>query len=314
MEHNWERTLPFLKLDNIKINKLFKGILEEKDIINIVPVEEGCRTTNYIIKTKNAKYILKVFFNKEQDYKKDIKLLNILKDEIPVQRIYRVDTDLEIGNREYAIYEYIEGKTIGQYLREGYFMDEKFVKEVARILAKIHSYKFNKVGFLDADLHIKEELEPLNLWYERVIGERVRKRLGNDIVNKIKQVVKQNEKNLLDLDKDSRLVHGDFQGTNILINKGIVCGILDWEFAMAGHPLEDIGQFFRYEEYFNDDLVRAFEEEYTKMSDYTLSDNWYNISKLRDLVNLIQLIGEKDEMPTKYANIRTIIEKNLSRF
>nr|WP_241392932.1 aminoglycoside phosphotransferase family protein [Clostridium saccharobutylicum] len=303
-----------MKLDNIKINKLFKGILEEKDIINIVPVEEGCRTTNYIIKTKNAKYILKVFFNKEQDYKKDIKLLNILKDEIPVQRIYRVDTDLEIGNREYAIYEYIEGKTIGQCLREGYFMDEKFVKEVARILAKIHSYKFNKVGFLDADLHIKEELEPLNLWYERVIGERVRKRLGNDIVNKIKQVVKQNEKNLLDLDKDSRLVHGDFQGTNILINKGIVCGILDWEFAMAGHPLEDIGQFFRYEEYFNNNLVRAFEEEYTKMSDYTLSDNWYNISKLRDLVNLIQLIGERDEMPTKYANIKTIIEKNLSRF
>lgn len=314
MEHNWERTLPFLKLDNIKINKLFKGILEEKDIINIVPVEEGCRTTNYIIKTKNEKYILKVFFNKEQDYKKDIKLLNILKSEIPVQRIYRVDTDLEIGNREYAIYEYIEGKTIGQCLREGYFMDEKFVKEVARILAKIHSYKFNKVGFLDADLHIKEKLEPLSLWYERAIGERVRKRLGNDIVNKIKQVVKQNEKNLLDLDKDSRLVHGDFQGTNILINKGRVCGILDWEFAMAGHPLEDIGQFFRYEEYFNDNLVRAFEEEYTKMSDYTLSDNWYNISKLRDLVNLIQLIGEKDEMPTKYANIRNIIEKNLSRF
>lgn len=50
------------------------------------------------------------------------------------------------------------------------------------------------------------------------------------------------------------------------------------------------------------------------MSDYTLSDNWYNISKLRDLVNLIQLIGERDEMPTKYANIKTIIEKNLSRF
>lgn len=313
MEYNWERTLPFLELDNIKVNKLFKDILDEEDIINIIPIEEGCRTTNYIIETKDVgkRYTLKIFFSRDQNYKKDIKLLNMLKKEVPVQKVYKFDNALEIGNREYAIYEYIEGKTIGQSLKEGYVIEEKFVREVAQALAKIHSYKFDKIGFLNEGLEVKEELLPLNLWYEKFIGEKARKRLGNEIINKINFIVKKNEEQLVKLDRDARLVHGDFQGTNILINSGRLSGILDWEFAMSGHPLADIGQFFRYEEYFNKNLVEAFEDEYRKTSDYILSDNWYKISRLRDLTSLIQLINGEEEMPNKYKNIKNIIEKNL---
>ena len=73
---------------------------------------------------------------------------------------------------------------------------------------------------------------------------------------------------------------------------------------MAGHPLADIGQFFRYEEYFNKNLLQVFEDEYNKNSSYKLIDDWYKISKLRDLVNLIQLIDAKENMPNKYANIK----------
>lgn len=39
-----------------------------------------------------------------------------------------------------------------------------------------------------------------------------------------------------------------------------------------------------------------------------------NISKLRDLVNLIQLIGTNEEMPIKHENIKKIIINTLSVF
>ena len=135
-----------------------------------------------------------------------------------------------------------------------------------------------------------------NLW-----ETNAKKRLGKDIVDKINHIVKENKKILIELDEDIRLVHGDFQGTNILIKDNRLSGILDWEFAMAGHPLADIGQFFRYEEYFNKNLIEVFEDEYNKNSSYKLMDDWYKISKLRDLANLIQLINAKENMPNKYA-------------
>lgn len=318
MEYDWERTFPFLKIDKSTVASLFGGILDVENIINIIPINEGCRTTNYIIKTskKQKKYILKIFFSREQNYKKEIKLLKRLREDgiTPVPKIYRFSNDKIIENREYAIYEYMEGKTIGQAISEGYELEEDFVRDVAKYLAKIHSCKFSKVGFLDEDLNLKEELPPLVLWYEKYMGNNAKKRLGKDIINKIKQIVKRNEEILYELDENIRLVHGDFQGTNILVKDNKLSGILDWEFAMAGHPLADIGQFFRYEEYFNKNLIQVFEEEYNKNSSYKLIDKWYKTSKLRDLANLIQLINAKEDMPNKYTNIKNIIVNILQQF
>lgn len=318
MEYDWERTFPFLKIDKSIVTSLFKGILDVDNIINIIPINEGCRTTNYIIETnmQQKKYILKIFFSTEQNYKKEIKLFKRLREDgiITVPKIYRVSNDRIIENKEYAIYEYLEGKTIGQAINEGYELQEEFVRDVAKNLSKIHSYKFSKTGFLDQDLKLEKELPKLVLWYEMFMGINAKRRLGKDIVNKIHQIVKDNEEVLFELDKDVRLVHGDFQGTNILVKDNNLSGILDWEFAMAGHPLADIGQFFRYEQYFNKNLIEVFEDEYNKSSDYKLIKDWYKISKLRDLTNLIQLINASEDMPNKYANIKVLVVNMLKEF
>jgi aminoglycoside phosphotransferase (APT) family kinase protein len=185
---------------------------------------------------------------------------------------------------------------------------------VARGLAQMHSYKFNKAGFLDENLKLKEELPSLTLWYEQFMGDFSKKRLGKNTVDKIKQIVKANKNILSELDKDIRLVHGDFQGTNILIKDDKLSGILDWEFVMAGHPLADIGQFFRYEEYFNENLIKVFENEYNKHSSYKLIDEWYKVSKLRDLANVIQLLNANKDMPNKYATLKNIVNNTLKLF
>lgn len=318
MEYNWERTFPFLEVDGTIVNKLFKGILNESNIINIIPINQGCRTTNYIVETESnkKKYLLKIFYSMEQNYMREIKLLTMLKEDkiLPVSKIYKISKDELIKNRQYAIYEYMDGKTIEMAINHGYKLDEGLVRSVARSLSKIHSYKFDKVGFFDCNLQVQDKLPPLVSWYENLMGNMAKKRLGESIVNKINLIVKKNINILDELDENIRLVHGDFQVTNILIKNGNLSGILDWEFTMAGHPIGDIGQFFRYEEYFNENLIDAFEDEYNKNSDYKLSGNWYKISKLRDLINLIQLIDTKDDMPKKHEHIKRLVISTIMDF
>lgn len=313
MEHNWERTMPYLNLNVEQIKILFRGILKAEDIKCISRINEGCRTTNYKIDTENkGSFILKIFFDNNESYKREIKLFNKLRNEIKVPEIYRLDNHEIIENREFVIYRRLDGQSLSSYIRKGNIIEENFVRQVANIMAIIHKNKYDKVGFLDDNLQIKSFTPPLSEWYRMFMGKNAQIRLGEKIKNQIYKIVDENEDILKALDNDPRMVHGDFQGTNILIdNEGNLSGILDWEFCMAGHPLADIGQFFRYDEYFNNYLINAFEDEYKKQSNYILTDDWYKISKIRDITNLLQLINKDEDMPNKYFDIREKMKKIL---
>lgn len=311
MENRWERTLPLVEISDEDIVDLFDYIVDSKDILNIVLLNEGCRTTNYMVSSKNnKKYLLKVFYEDNEEYKNDIPLFNMLKKYIPVQEIYKTGL---INEKKYIIYKYIDGNTISQYVNEGNKITKEIVESVAGVLGRIHNIKFKKMGSLDDNLCIHNELGPIVKLYDKYINENVILRLGIENINKINQIINKYKEVLSLLDYDSRLIHGDFQGTNIIINNESVAAIIDWEFCMAGSPLIDIGQFFRYEEYFNSELINAFENKYKMSCDYELFDNWYDICKVIDLLSLIQLMSRDEEMPNKYNQIKEIIEYSINK-
>lgn len=315
MEIGWERTLPLVKINNDLIINLFKGVVKAEDIVHIDLLDEGCRTTNYMISTKSEnKYLLKIFYENDKSYKKDISLFNMIKNNIPVQDILKIDRDMRINNKEYIIYRYIDGNTISQWLKQGKKLTKELLISVASILGQIHNIKFETRGYLDEKLNVTNEVEPIANLFDKHINDNVKLRLGNENINKIKSIIYKYEEELSYIEKDSRLIHGDFQGTNIIINNETVSGIIDWEFCMSGSPLMDMGQFFRYEEYFDNELIIAFENEYKKVCDYKLMDNWYNISKIIDLLSLIQLMNRDEDMPNKYNKIIQIIEVVIEKF
>ena len=150
MEHNWERTMPYLNLNLEQIKILFRGILKAEDIKYISRMDEGCRTTNYKIDTKNkGSFILKIFFDNNESYKREIKLFNKLRNEIKVPEIYRLDNHEIIENREFVIYRRLDGQSLSSYIREGNIIEENFVRQVANTMAIIHKNKNDKVGILD---------------------------------------------------------------------------------------------------------------------------------------------------------------------
>ncbi|MBE6062832.1 MAG: aminoglycoside phosphotransferase family protein [Clostridium butyricum] len=309
MENGWERTLPIIKVDDNIVKELFCDIEYPDNILNIQLLNEGCRTTNYLVSTiNNKKYVLKIFFHEDENYKTQIKIYEKLREYVSMQKICSTGIN-SMDGRKYIIYEYVEGKTISENLRAGNKINKNIIRSVAHNLGKIHSIKFNIMGKLDENLQVKNKIISIINLYDKYINENVVMRLGNDVVNNIKAIVKENVEILENLKADPRLIHGDYQGTNIVIDDDNVSAIIDWELCMSGCPLMDIGQFFRYEEYFDMELINEFKNEYEKASDYLLIDEWYRISKILDLISLLQIIGRNEEMPNKYSDIKTIIEK-----
>ena len=64
-------------------------------------------------------------------------------------------------------------------------------------------------------------------------------------MDRIEEIVKVESGRLEELESDNRLVHGDFNPTNVLINKRVASGVLDWEYGHSGTPYMDIGNLFR---------------------------------------------------------------------
>lgn len=51
-----------------------------------------------------------------------------------------------------------------------------------------------------------------------------------------------------------------------------------------------------------------------RSSNKSLPSDWYELSKLRDLVNPLQMLGAKENLSQKYADLKDIILNTLAYF
>ena len=78
-------------------------------------------------------------------------------------------------------------------------------------------------------------------------------------------------------DRETRLVHGDFNQRNLIVKevagRWIVAAVLDWEFAVSGSPLMDVGNFLRYDVPGRSQAEPHFSSGYVEASG-VLPTNW----------------------------------------
>ena len=99
---------------------------------------------------------------------------------------------------------------------------------------------------------------------------------------------------LLDADRRTCLVHGDFNAKNLLVDPTTlaVTGVLDWEFTMAGSPYVDLGNLLRFDRAapFVDAVVAAY-RSFMPSTPHDLLDR----ARAADLFALVELAAREDE-------------------
>lgn len=125
------------------------------------------------------------------------------------------------------------------------------------------------------------------------------RRVEADLRDQVRTLAWSYASQLASLDDARCLVHGDFGKRNLLVQQATgkwnVAAVLDWEFAISGSPLIDVGHFLRYECVSHPVAEPHFSEGYLHAGG-RLPDGWRRLARIVDLIALCESLTH-DELP-----------------
>ena len=176
-------------------------------ILEIKNIDNGILNSNFYIKTKNKKYILRIYeANRTIDEEKqELILLDRIVDFIPVSiAIKNIDNEYIsiFNNKKFALFEYIDGNSITK-------IDTHIIREIAIYLGKLHSFtkdisfeKYNRKTRIDLDFY-----------YNEIKKSEIDFKFKNELLNSADKI---NGSDFSIL--PSGVIHGDIFPDNVLLD------------------------------------------------------------------------------------------------
>lgn len=251
---------------------------------------------------------------------KEVSLLQRLSSFVPVPRVLAAR---QTSAHAFALHSFVPGQLASQLpdnLSESALAS--LGAAIGATLAQIHQIELDGCGFLDAQLQIPDPMPNLGdawLAYMREVlhGKRAEERLGLELCKQLLRILTQNEALLRDLTPNNRLVHSDFNLKNVLVaeQEGFwqVTAVLDWEFAHAGSPLVDLGNFFRFEKDLPPALFAGFLQTYQAEAG-PLPVQWRTQARLLDLAAICNFLDAPDTKPVTLQTVMRIVNETVQSF
>lgn len=306
MDSKWERVQPYIKLNKETAERMMSCIKPHEKIKNISLIKKGLRNTNYCVEYDNSKFLLRIYGFDDNWWEKEKSVFNHVSKKIRVPELFYLNNKSDIIDKPYAIFEYINGVTLDEYASQENY-NKNVICEIGQNLALVHETPYNDVGFFDNNLIINMKLPNLELWYDMFLAENTVRKLGPKLVEKVRNYIDENQRNIKRIEERIAFVHNDFRPINIIVDNNANPYFIDWEGAMAGHILGDIGQFLRIKEQISLEDEKLFISSYNCVSKNKLPDDYKELAKLRDLVNLLQLLNSQHDLQNKDRDLIEII-------
>jgi len=216
-----------------------------------------------------------------------------LKNNIPTYKTYCIHELMHENDISYQVIEKLEGDTVQFCLKENHDKEEILVRDMGKVMSKMHNIKVNGFGPFDNVEAKKGNLvgihKSLNDSINAGLAENLERLvkyniLSKEIVSKIKKLFENNK--LLDSDV-SVLIHNDFADWNLLTNNTNITGVLDWDECVGGHPIQEIACWSTF---FDPERIKPFLEGY--FSEKEKPDNFdemFQLMRLRYTISKMAL-------------------------
>ena len=317
----WEKTSAIHEVPPETINKMAAAAFPDKTFSHYKVIAGGCANINIKIYFQNESdpKILRVYFRDKSAVYREKKLSTLLKDSVPLPILHYTG---KMDDYFFAITDFIHGIPLRELMlgNESYDM-QAIMHDVGLTLLKINSFKFAQSGFFDNQLKIITNSSNNNNLMahadECLQGDNVNTVLGAKIILQIHDCLNKC-RHLLPKQEESNLVHGDFDPSNIFIDRTNgrwkITGVLDWEFAFSGSSLWDIANMLRYAHKMPKEFQNAFINALVK-GGMQLPTNWEDTTHLLNLLALLDCLkrANAEIQPNQCKDVYELIEYNLQR-
>ena len=277
-------------------------------ILEIKNIDNGILNSNFYIKTKNKKYILRIYeANRTIDEEKqELILLDRIVDFIPVSTsIKNIDNEYIsiFNNKKFTLFEYIDGNSITK-------IDTHIIREIAIYLGKLHSFtkdisfeKYNRKTRINFDFY-----------YNEIKKSEIDFKFKNELLNSADKI------NGFDFSiLPSGVIHGDIFPDNVLLDDyNNIKVIFDFNESYYAPFIFDIAIVINFWIKINDfdfftenNLIRDFLNYYSKYRKITKEElKSLDIACKKIALTFIFLRIYKEKIDNSYQKAISIEEKS----
>ena len=285
--------------------------IEEKyniKILEIKNIDNGILNSNFYIKTKNKKYILRIYEANRtiEEEKQELILLDKIADFIPVSTaIKNIDNECIsiLNNKKIALFEYIDGSFITK-------IDTHIIREIAMYIGKLHSFSKD---FSFEEYNRKTRID-FNFYYNEIKKSEIDFKFKNELLNSADEISKYDFSIL-----SSGIIHGDIFPDNVLLDKyNNIKVIFDFNESYYAPFIFDIAIVINFWIKINDfdfftenNLIRDFLNYYSKYRKITKEElKSLNIACKKIALTFIFLRIYKEKIDNSYQKAISIEEKS----
>lgn len=322
MREGWERSVPDLEIDAATMTGLIRPAFPAGKIEAAEKMIGGRANANYrlAISGRDRPILLRLFLQDPASAPKEAAIAQWVADRVPVAQFLYFSPSNPATGHPYALLDWVEGERLEIVAADVGTTDlSDLGQAVGEALAGIGSFTFPEPGFLDGELGIAQPFRLDSRGYLAFLDgsladEHLPDRLAVDLTNQLLEFAHREAPRLDGIDPTPRLVHSDFGGSNIPVERRSgrwsVSAVLDWKFAFSGTPILDIGNLLRPPlgrlTAFETAFIQTFAEH-----GGALPGDWRRLSRFADLLAWVAFLKRPAARPRLIADARGMIEGTL---
>lgn len=318
----WNRTEPRRAIPLPLLERMIHTAIPHARILEIQPLLDGLRNANFKLQLDStpASLVLRIYEHDASLCLKEIDLLHLVSGSVPVPEMIHAEPFGLENLPPFALMTFIEGVTFRDLQRSG---TAEAIAQAAfsagETLAAIGRKTFPKAGWIAPGPAVTAPLLERGDSIPRFVdlcleSANLQRHLPSDLRDRTHDVLWSHATPLSKAGEKTQLVHGDFNRRNLLVRsvagQWTVAAVLDWEFAVSGSPLGDLGNFLRYESSSHCKAEPHFSAGYLHAGG-TLAPEWRRLAKLVDLTAVCESLTHDWLPDTAAAQLAAIVRDTV---
>ena len=306
-EARWIRAEPRRTLPAPFLERIVHTAFPHCRVVNVQPLADGLRNANFKLQLDCTPepIVLRLYEHDASLCQKEVDLVRLIGSSVPVPEVIHAEPRGWEDIPPFTLMRYVDGISFHELKRTG---DREAIAQAAysagKTLASIGRTTFAKPGWLAPGPNVTAALlegsDPMPRFVDLCLAStKLQHRMRADLRDRAHALIWSWAAQLRHLDGQACLVHGDFGKRNLLVQsmagRWIVTAVVDWEFAVSGCPLADLGHFLRYERASRPLAEPQFSEGYLHAGG-KLPQNWLRLARLVDLIALCESLTH-DQLP-----------------